>query len=206
MNGEDKARAAASGRSGAREPGMGSALIAVLVMILSTSILSLLIYIVMVTIVPSEPRQVEEGGRRSSSRSITRKVRGASRTDLHARARSRSQRNLVPFTSFHCCRARAPLRVRLQQYRQYRRGRDRGYRGRRARRRGDEQSGRRRRHRSRRAGRRARGCAVRPAAGTSRRAGPHCGRRRSAESRRGRAVADARASHRSRKPSRAASP
>src|SRR5688572_23234909 len=60
MNGDDKAKAAEADEAARREPGMGSALLAVLVMILSTAILALLIYLVMVTVVPGEPRQVRK--------------------------------------------------------------------------------------------------------------------------------------------------
>lgn len=60
MNGDDKAKAAAAEEAASKEPGMGSALLAVLVMILSTAVLALLIYVVMITLVPSEPRQTRK--------------------------------------------------------------------------------------------------------------------------------------------------
>ena len=56
MNGEDKAKAAEAEEAAQREPGMGRALLAVLVMLLSTLVLAALIYIVMITIVPTDRR------------------------------------------------------------------------------------------------------------------------------------------------------
>ena len=56
MNGEDKAKAAEAEEAASREPGMGKALLAVLVMLLSTLVLAALIYIVMITIVPTDRR------------------------------------------------------------------------------------------------------------------------------------------------------
>ncbi len=60
MNAEDQLKAAQAEDLERDQPGMGAALLAVLVMIVSTSVLALLIYIVMVTIVPTEPRQVRK--------------------------------------------------------------------------------------------------------------------------------------------------
>ena len=60
MDAEDQIKAAESDDPGEAEPGMAAALLAVLVMILSTSVLALLIYIVMIAIVPIEPRQVKK--------------------------------------------------------------------------------------------------------------------------------------------------
>lgn len=57
MNREDTAKAAHA-EEALSEPGIATALLAVLVMIVSTGILAFLIYIVMVAIVPNEPRQV----------------------------------------------------------------------------------------------------------------------------------------------------
>lgn len=59
MNAEDQIKAAAESDDPAEaEPGMAAALLAVAVMIVSTSVLALLIYIVMIAVVPIEPRQV----------------------------------------------------------------------------------------------------------------------------------------------------
>ena len=59
MNGEDKARAAQA-EEARGEPGLSMALLAVLVMVLSTAFLALLIYVIMATIVPTEPRQASK--------------------------------------------------------------------------------------------------------------------------------------------------
>ena len=55
-NGEDKARAAEAEEAAARAPGMGRALLAVLVMILSTLVLAALIFMVMLMVVPADRR------------------------------------------------------------------------------------------------------------------------------------------------------
>ena len=60
MNAEDQIKAAESDDPGEAEPGMAAALLAVVVMIASTSVLALLIYIVMIAVVPIEPRQVKK--------------------------------------------------------------------------------------------------------------------------------------------------
>lgn len=54
MDAGDRAKALEAQEAAQAEPGMGAALLAVLVMIVSTSILAFLIYLVMVTIVPGE--------------------------------------------------------------------------------------------------------------------------------------------------------
>jgi hypothetical protein len=59
MDAQDRARALEAEEAAQAEPGMAEALLAVLVMIVSTSILAFLIYLVMVLIVPAE-RQVDK--------------------------------------------------------------------------------------------------------------------------------------------------
>ena len=59
MNREEKA-IAANAEEALSEPGVATALLAVLVMIVSTGVLAFLIYIVMITIVPDEPRQIRK--------------------------------------------------------------------------------------------------------------------------------------------------
>jgi hypothetical protein len=54
MDAGDRAKALEAQEAAQAEPGMGAALLAVLVMIVSTSILAFLIYLVMVLIVPGE--------------------------------------------------------------------------------------------------------------------------------------------------------
>ena len=64
MNGKDRAaaKAAEAEEAAQRAPGMGSALLAVLVMILSTLLLAALIYVVMATAIPTErePRKAAD--------------------------------------------------------------------------------------------------------------------------------------------------
>ena len=60
MNADEQARVEESGDPGEAEPGMAVALLAVLVMILSTSVLAFLIYVVMIAVIPIEPRQVKK--------------------------------------------------------------------------------------------------------------------------------------------------
>ena len=60
MNGDDQAKAAEAEEAAQQEPGMGSALLAVLVILVSTSILAFLIYVVMVTVVPGASRPTKK--------------------------------------------------------------------------------------------------------------------------------------------------
>lgn len=60
MTPEDKLEAAQAGDVERGQPGMGAALLAVLVMILSTAVLAFLVYVVMVAIRPIEARHFKK--------------------------------------------------------------------------------------------------------------------------------------------------
>ena len=61
MNNAQKAKAAAAmEEEHLREPGMGAAMVAVLVMLLTTAVLFVLVYLVMVAITPMEARSSKQ--------------------------------------------------------------------------------------------------------------------------------------------------